>query len=123
LNQGNNSNSWYRDHTVLHDAAYWGNMNILEIGVLILIGRVNMVGQHYIVEILLIRDIDINTKTSSSYTALYLAASNGYMNIVEILLNRGIDINSKDSDGNAALHDAASTNCDTYLFFSSSVDR
>ena len=77
LNQGNNSTNWYGDvlgNTALHVAAINGHMNI--------------------VEILLDRGIDINSKDSIGETALHLAAANGHMNIVEILLDRGIDISS-----------------------------
>ena len=93
LNQGNNSTNWYKDvydrgNTALHWAAKKGNMNI--------------------VEILLDRGIEINSKTNDGETALHIAASSGNMNIVEILLDRGIDINSKDNDGWTALHWAAS---------------
>ncbi len=90
LNQGDNSTNWYRDGfgwTALHEAARNNHMNI--------------------VEILLDRGIDINSKICNGNTALHIAANSCNMNIVEILLDRGIDINSKDNDGNTALHWAA----------------
>ena len=90
LNQGDNSSIWYRESgwTALHWAALSDNMNI--------------------VEILLDRGIDINSKDNNDNTALHLAAIKGNINIVEILLDRGIDINSKGNDGRTALHWAAS---------------
>ena len=90
LNQGNNSTNWYRNlfgNTALNMAAHHGNMNI--------------------VEILLDRGIDINSKDDDGSTALDDAAREGHMNVVEILLDRGIDINSKNNHGSTALHWAA----------------
>ena len=90
LNQVDNSSNWYRGNdcsTALHWAASNGNMNI--------------------VEILLDRGIDINSKDTYGNTALHYAAMNGKMNIVEILVDRGIDINSKNNIGWTALHLAA----------------
>ena len=79
LNQGDNSTNWYRGYkgwTALHAAVLYGHLNI--------------------VEMLLDRGIDINSKANgidiNGWTALHEAARWGNMDIVEILLERGIDI-------------------------------
>ena len=91
LNQGDNSINWFKDvvrgSTAFHLAAKKGYKNI--------------------VEILLDRGIDINSKDNYGYTALHIATSHGRMNIVEMLLDRGNDNNSKNNNGCTALHSAA----------------
>ena len=70
LNQGNNSANWYRSgngHTALHYAAYNGSINI--------------------VEILLDRGIDINSKTNDGNTALHWATRTDHMNIIKNIGN------------------------------------
>jgi len=90
LNQGNKSINWYRDDygsTALHAAT--------------------RKGYYKIVQILLDRGIDINSKNNSGYTALHEASFVGNVNIVKILLDKGIDTNCKDYNGWTALHLAA----------------
>ena len=108
LNQGDNSNNWYKWHdgeTAYHIAIASGNMSIVK---LLLeynfdIDHKTSSGAsllHYaaiwdassIVEILLDKNIDINTKNCDQETALHWAAQFGYMNVVNILLKKGIEI-------------------------------
>ena len=59
----------------------------------------------------LARGEDVNSKSSSGYTALMGAVWNKHNSIVKLLLDQpAVDVNVKDKWGQTALHDAASAN-------------
>ncbi len=60
-----------------------------------------------IVELLLHTDIDIDSKSGGSATALAYAASGGYLEVVEMLLEAGADATCEDDEGETAIVAAA----------------
>jgi|GEM_PF-3853125 len=53
--------------------------------------------------------VDVDSKTNSGKTALYIASEKGHIGIVVELLNSEADINIKSNDGATALHTASNT--------------
>ena len=72
---------------LLHHAAYGGHVEI--------------------VDLLLARQVRVDSLGSRGETPLLLAASKGYPEVVEILLEKGADPNRAGSDGKTPLHKAA----------------
>ena len=56
-----------------------------------------------IVELLIEKGADINTKSDDGHTLLMSAASCGFVDVVEFLVEKGVDIDAKDSKGRTAL--------------------
>ena len=79
----------FGDYTKLHIAAYTGNLEML-------------------CKILQEGEIDINEKTRTGKTALYIAISREHLHIVEKLLELGVDPNIK-VEGDTMLHTASFT--------------
>lgn len=63
----------------------------------------------FIVEMLLEKGADVNSKDATSSTALMIASKENNINIVRLLIDRGANVNEKDIFGNTAL-DYASDN-------------
>jgi ankyrin repeat protein len=83
--------------TLLHDAARWGQLNLIEE--------------------LLRRGADINSRLPGheesgqfGMTPLHVAASNGRSHVIPLLLQHGAEINAKDSEGGTPLHGALRAN-------------
>ena len=70
-----------------------------------------MNGHTIIVEHLLNRGAEVESRAIDGCTTLHLAAKNDHTIIVEHLLTRGADINSKNHEGNTPLFIAASCGC------------
>ncbi len=64
-------------------------------------------GHEEIVELLVAKGADLNTKDNSGKTPLHEAASSGNQEIVELFVVKGADIQARDSDNRTPLHEAA----------------
>jgi ankyrin repeat protein len=62
-----------------------------------------------VVQLLLEKGADIETKDNDGWTALHVAASSGHKAVLQLLLEKGADIEAKSNDGWTALHVAASS--------------
>jgi ankyrin repeat protein len=56
-----------------------------------------------VVRLLLDHKADVDAKTMSGKTALYLAAGNGHEAVVQLLLKHMADVDENDNDGRTAL--------------------
>ena len=73
------------DWTILHAAAYYGNLEV--------------------VKILVSKGKDVNVKTEyHGDTPLALAASSGHVEVVKLLVSAGADVNAKDNNGQTPLY-------------------
>jgi ankyrin repeat protein len=64
-------------------------------------------GHRDIVELLLAKGADVNTRNGGGNTPLHWAAKYGHKDVAELLLAKGADINARNADGIAPLHYAA----------------
>ena len=79
-------------HTALHEAATCGHVEV--------------------VEVLLLRDADVNAQDDHRRTAVHRAALSGHDELVMMLLAKGADAALCDGDGNTLLHCAAAGGCE-----------
>ena len=61
-------------------------------------------GHKEIVELLIAKGANVNTKTDEGSTPLHSATANEHENIAELLIEKGADVNAKDNKGRTALH-------------------
>ena len=64
-------------------------------------------GNRAMVELLLSRGADVNSKEVTGQTPLHIAANKGFQAVVEVLLANKVDVNAQDDSGNTPLHLAA----------------
>ena len=107
-------------HTPLHDAAYRGHENVVEL-LLAKGADVNAKGNSdrtplhnaasgskpNVARLLLTKGAKVNARMENGYTPLYLAARHGPRSVAELLLANGADVNARDDDGATPLHQAA----------------
>ena len=63
-----------------------------------------MHGHKEIVELLIAKGAEVNTKDMNGVTPLYSAAGKGHREIAELLISKGADVNAKDRHGNTPLY-------------------
>ncbi len=64
-------------------------------------------GRKDVVELLLAKGADVNAKTNTGTTALWMASAIGHKEVVQALLANGADVNAKNNDGETALMGAS----------------
>ena len=64
-------------------------------------------GHKAMVELLLAKGADMNSRDGSGQTALHLAAKNGFQSVAEVLLANKADVNARDGSQSTPLHEAA----------------
>ncbi len=79
-NSCNNTYIW----TPLHEAVYYD--------------------QREIVELLISKGADVNTKDNKGKTPLHYAVENGHKELVELFISKGADVNARDNKGKTPLH-------------------
>jgi len=57
-----------------------------------------------VVELLIKRGADVNSKTDTGFVALFWAARYGHDKVAKVLIDHGADVNAKDTGGITALH-------------------
>ena len=88
LEKGLDVNAKFETVTVLHVAAYWGDLGLVK----------ELIG----------KGADVNAKDKSGWTVLHVAAESGNLDLVKYLVEeKNLDVNAKDEDGWTVLHDAA----------------
>ena len=64
-------------------------------------------GHKAMVELLLAKGADVNSRDGSGQTALHLAAKNGFQSVAEVLLANKADVNARDKNQDTPLHQAS----------------
>lgn len=82
VNNGSNEETSYNSNSLLHDAAFPGNKEV--------------------VKLLIEKGADINARDGSGNTLLHKAALNGYLEIVQLLLSQGANVHAKNKNKDTA---------------------
>ena len=56
------------------------------------------IGKRDVVELLLLKGADVNTRDQNRWTPLHVATANDQKEVVELLLAKGADVNAKDKN-------------------------
>ena len=113
LEKGLDVNAKFETVTVLHVAAYWGDLGLVKdligkgadvnakseagftvLHVVALSGNLDLV--KYLVEE---KNLDVNAKSESGWTVLHSAAGSGNLSLVKYLVENGANVNAKDDRG------------------------
>jgi ankyrin repeat protein len=110
-------NDHFLNMTPLHEAAFWGYKDIVEVLLTNKAGvdakdmytqtplhEAAMRGYKDIVEALLANKADINAKDKYGQTPLHWAVRNFCKDVVELLLAKGAEVNEKDNSGWTPMH-------------------